>query len=102
MSDDFFDDIVKPTGNHAAIERNELLNVMRTADGRAVLWRLLNEGGLNDQTFVGENPLQAAFRSGKREVVLQLWRQMRSVDLGLVRVMEDEGIERERVRKGGQ
>jgi len=89
-------------GNQVAVEAQELFEVMRTAAGRAVLWRLLEAGGLNNQTYVGENPLRGAFLSGKRDVVLQLWRQMRTVDLGLVRLMEDEGIARELARKGGQ
>ena len=102
MNEEVIFDERRPSGDANVIDRNELLNVMRTADGRAVFWKLLNDNGLHDQTFVGENPLQSAYRAGKREVVLQLWRRMRAADLGLVRVMEDEGIERDRARKGGQ
>lgn len=83
---------------------NALYNVMKEADGRQVLWALLHDpqfgGGLNRQSFAGENPLTTAFLAGKREVSLKLWDYMRRVDLGLVRIMEDEAIVRDNAQKG--
>lgn len=81
-------------------KENDLYQVMRTAEGRAVLWWIINEGGLTTTSFRGENPLTAAFAAGKREVSLKLWDYMRRVDLGLVRIMEDEAIVRDNAQKG--
>lgn len=78
-----------------------LYNVMRTADGREVLFDILHrEAEVNRSSFVGENPLTASYRAGKREVGLALQKRMNEVDVGLVRLMEDEAMVRAQAQKG--
>ena len=84
----------------AAVDEADLLDVMRQASGRSVMWSILEGSGLNMTSFVGEKPLTSAHEAGKREIGLMLWDRIRKMDIDLLRLMEDEAIARAQARKG--
>jgi hypothetical protein len=63
-------------------ERYELRDTMATNEGIRTLWRVLEEAGMHEQSFVPGDPDATAFREGARSIGLWLWDEMQQADAG--------------------
>lgn len=98
--DDFDDRAAEEKANAKALQRasreaDEFRRVLSTADGRAVLWRLLASCGVASTSFRGEQPMLMAFLEGRRDVGTKLIAAIELADRNVYPQMRLEAIERE-------
>jgi hypothetical protein len=97
MSDD---DLAARKAALTAMERDALLAdaraVLRTAEGRRLLWWLLNEAGTYSTTYVPGDSHASAFAEGRRNVGIQLEVTLAQADPLAVVDMQRESVEAKR------
>lgn len=80
-------------------EVEHLRTVLATVSGRAVLWHLLSECGVY-RTSYHNNPLEMAFREGKRALGLSLLTDIQQAVPSAYMQMQQEASVRERTKGG--
>jgi len=65
--------------NRRATEREDLIWLMERAQGRRVLWSILEDAGLLRSSFAGTTN-ETFFREGERNVALKLQAKLRLAD----------------------
>lgn len=73
-------------------EIEALRNILSTYDGRAFLWRLLEECGIYTSSFTGNST--TFFNEGKRHVGLWTLNEIMDVNPNLYQQMRVEAVER--------
>lgn len=71
------------------IETSDLSDTMKTANGRAVIWRVLQASGVDSDTF-SQDPYRHAYIAGKRSVGVWLLNEIRATSPGEVITMYKE------------
>lgn len=94
-----------PEEHNAEAQRvwdEDLLSVLKTREGRAVLHRFVfaNEFGAKEFPVFSENALRMAWASGKNSVGRKIWSEVKRVAPDLMRMAEDEYEAGLRARKG--
>jgi hypothetical protein len=80
-------------------ELSDLRTIMGTAEGRRILWRVLGECHMFDETFTGNS--MDTFRAGRRSVGLKFFKDAHRASHELFRTMEDEAANEEQSNKKG-
>lgn len=68
-------------------EREEMRNTLASPDGRAVVWRILEQCGIYRSSFQGE-ALTMAFNEGKRQIGLWLLSELQQANPGAYLAMQ--------------
>lgn len=69
--------------------------VMATYEGRLVVYEILRLGELRTSSYAAESALDTAYNNGLTDFGLSVENTLRAVDLGALRLMEDEALERD-------
>lgn len=107
MTDEEFDPIAELESEELRqadqrIWDEDLLSVMKTREGRAVLHRLAfgSEFGRRNFPTFSENALRMAYAAGRNAVGNSIWSEVKRIAPDLMRVAEDEYDAGLRARKG--
>lgn len=69
------DDATRKLSMRDQQERDDIRKLMSTPEGRRECWRLLEQCGVHQTSFVGEQPLTMAFQEGGRNI--GIWAEVR-------------------------
>lgn len=73
--------------------------VMRTAEGRRVVWWILGEAGHTSVSYVPGDPHATTFREGMRNVAVLLDARLGQVDADMVLLMQREAVQARRAER---
>jgi hypothetical protein len=73
-------------------EMNDLRDVLRTAEGRRVMMKVLEWGGPFRSSFDAENDRQDAFNQGKREIGIMLMAEINEANSTAIQQMIRENL----------
>lgn len=89
-------------------ELTDLAAVLKTAEGRRLVWRILTEAGIFRSTFSGDEQGRQSWLEGKKDVGYLLMSDIMATDIKMFVQMQQEQIakqkqdEAEEKEKGGQ